>query len=371
MPQTLAPYEPIPPGELLLEEITARGWTQSDFAAITRRPLQTINEIISGKKAITPETSLAFARALGTTPQYWLNLESAYRLALARRNKSIDEDISRRSRIYSQVPVNELLRRQWIKVKDRNNVDELEKSVCDFLEISSIDQKPNCIAAARRAGDEGLNTAHIAWFFRVKHVARTESAGPYSKATLKRHLETLRNLCASEEATKNVKETLAGLGVRFVIVEHLPQTKIDGGSLWLDEESPVVALSLRYDRLDYFWFTLMHEIAHILHEDCRTSKRFIVDEGIVGQDAGGNEGSNEIEKRANRDAAQWLIDRTELEAFINRQGRYFSVASIRDFAAKMKAHPAIVVGQLQYRKAVPWTHFRGMLVKIKPVLLVN
>ncbi len=75
----------IPPGELLEEELEARGLSQLDLARQAGRPAQAINEIIRGKKRITPETALDLERVLGTPASFWLNLESNYQLALARR----------------------------------------------------------------------------------------------------------------------------------------------------------------------------------------------------------------------------------------------------------------------------------------------
>ena len=74
----------IPPGELLEEEIQARGMTQRDLARQCGRPPQAINEIVRGKKRITAETALAFERVLGTPASFWMNLESNYQLVLAR-----------------------------------------------------------------------------------------------------------------------------------------------------------------------------------------------------------------------------------------------------------------------------------------------
>lgn len=74
----------IPPGDTLREELAERGLTQSQFAKMIGRPLQVVNEIINAKKAITAETAIAFERALGTSAELWLNLESGYQLAKAR-----------------------------------------------------------------------------------------------------------------------------------------------------------------------------------------------------------------------------------------------------------------------------------------------
>ncbi|MDA1257610.1 MAG: HigA family addiction module antitoxin [Chloroflexi bacterium] len=75
----------IPPGETLLDELRERGITQKAFAGMIGRPYQVVNAIVNGKKAITAETALQFEKALGISAVTWMNIESAYRLALARR----------------------------------------------------------------------------------------------------------------------------------------------------------------------------------------------------------------------------------------------------------------------------------------------
>ena len=72
------------PGELIMEELEERGWTQKDFAAILNRPLRSVNEIIKGKHGITPEIANELGAAFGTSAQFWINLESMYRLAQVR-----------------------------------------------------------------------------------------------------------------------------------------------------------------------------------------------------------------------------------------------------------------------------------------------
>ena len=76
--EKLRPFRPIAPGEILKDELEARGWTQSLLAEILGRPIRAVNEIVSGKKAITPAVAAELSRAFGTSPEFWLSLESAY-----------------------------------------------------------------------------------------------------------------------------------------------------------------------------------------------------------------------------------------------------------------------------------------------------
>jgi HTH-type transcriptional regulator/antitoxin HigA len=88
MNQNLIPARVPTPGKILSRELEARGWTQKDLAEIMSRPVQTINEIIRGSKRITSETAIELSQALGTSPEFWTNLEAKYRLHLAEKEKS-------------------------------------------------------------------------------------------------------------------------------------------------------------------------------------------------------------------------------------------------------------------------------------------
>jgi HTH-type transcriptional regulator/antitoxin HigA len=97
MPKLFKPAEVFHPGEYLRDELAARGWTQGDLARVIDRPLSAINEIINGKKRMTAETAKAVGLAMGTGPELWVNLQTAYDLfhasepdpAIARRAKAI------------------------------------------------------------------------------------------------------------------------------------------------------------------------------------------------------------------------------------------------------------------------------------------
>jgi len=141
------PAEAFPPGDFLRDELEERGWSQVDLADILGKSIPLVNEIVLGKREITPATAQALAAALGTSAQYWLNLESAYRLYLESQKRPFDESVSRRAKLYSKVPVKELVKRGWIE--SSTNIDVLEKRICDFLDIDHIDDEPALVT--RRA----------------------------------------------------------------------------------------------------------------------------------------------------------------------------------------------------------------------------
>jgi HTH-type transcriptional regulator/antitoxin HigA len=354
----LRPFTPISPGEIVEEELQARGWSQRDLAAVLGRPVQVVNEIVAGKKAITPETALALSEALGTSADYWLGLESRYRLDLlqSKKNPMQESTVQRRAKLFSKVPVNELIKRGWIKA-DLKDLDRTEQAVCDFLKIRSLDDEPEAPFSARKTRrDEPHTPAQIAWACRVRNVAGSMVSPKYSKAGLATLIKELPWRSRSDRETLQLPAALAPIGVRLVIVEHLSGTRIDGGALWLGEV-PVVALSLRYDRVDWFWFTIMHELAHILEREGS------LDTQLVGNDAQGN--VSEIEERADKRATDWLVPQDQLQGFADRVRPYFSRSAIQDFADRIKIHPGIVVGQLQKRGEIPYSHHRNLLTRVR------
>jgi len=79
------PFRPVSPGEILRDELAARGWSQKELAEKISRPYQAVNEIIRGRKQITAATALALSSVLGTSAEFWMTLESNFRLDIARR----------------------------------------------------------------------------------------------------------------------------------------------------------------------------------------------------------------------------------------------------------------------------------------------
>ncbi len=355
---TRTPAEVFPPGEFIKDELIEREWTQGDLAEILGRPAQAVNEIVAGKKAITPETARGLGDAFGTGPDVWLNLENAFRLS---QTPPPDESVARRARLFDVAPVKEMLRRRWIYESD--NINDHETSVLRFFEIPSLDDTPSLAFAAKKSGGyANTSLAQRAWCFRAKHLAEACEVDTFATEVLVDHLPEFRRLAEKLEGVQRVPAFLARLGIRFVIVEHLRSTRIDGAALWLDDVSPVVVMSMRYDRIDNFWFVLAHEIAHIKNGDRS------VDTDLVGTSAQPIEEKPEFEKKADRMASSLLIPTKTLQAFIERHRPRFSKQAIRGFAEKHGVHPGVVVGQLQYRKAIGYSHSREMLIPVRDLV---
>ncbi len=350
------PAEVFPPGEFIRDEIEARGWTQTDFAEILGRPFRLVNEIISGKRAITPETAFGLGEALGTGPQFWMNLESSYRLSLVERE---DTSVAQRAKLYAMAPIKDMVKRGWIDPPE--DTHHLELQLLHFFEIDSIDEVPNLRAAARKSTSYAETSAsQVAWLYRAKQLASALEVPAFEEGSLIQVFDKIRKLIHVEHGERRVSRLLGDNGIRFVVVEHLSKTKLDGAAFWLDDHSPVVALSLRFDRIDAFWHTLVHELAHIHNRDGAS-----LDDNLISDGASTVRELSEIERKADEFACNLLVPKDEIESFIARTRPYYSKASINKFANRIHVNNGIILGQLQRRGEIKYSQNREMLVKIR------
>lgn len=346
------------PGEYISEELKARGWSQLDLAEILGRPPQAVNEIIKGKRAITPDTARGLASAFGTSAQLWMNLQSAY--DLARTQQPEGDVVARKSTLYGYAPVGEMQKRGWIERS--SNFAVVEHQVLAFFGDESL-------AAAARKTDGDWTPPQRAWLARAKQLAKTiQVTGKFTAKALQLGLNALSLLEADAEEIRKIPRVLSEAGIRFLIVAPLAHSKIDGACFWLSDNEPVVVMSFRYDRVDWFWHTLMHELAHVKHGDGKAVPT--LDIRLVGADAFATGEKSPVEVRADEFAVTFLVDREEMSDFIDRTP-VFSRLKIEGFAKRIGVHPGIVVGQLQYRKLVPYANFRPLLASVKQFILGN
>lgn len=358
------PAEAFPPGEFLRDELEERGWTQVDLAEILGKPAAAVNELVLGKREVTPATARALAEAFGTSPQFWLNLESAYRLYLDAQKRVSDGAVARRAKLYAKVPVKDMVKRGWIS--GSSSIDVLEKNVCDFLGIETIDDDPPELEhAARKSASYGSVTpALCAWVRRAQQIASaTPVVGRYGKDSISRATAELKKLLPAAVEIRQVARILSENGIRLVVVETISKAKVDGVTLWLDQDSPVIAISLRYDRIDSFWFTLIHELGHVARSEGKTTP--------VIDDLDERDDLPEGERQVNAQAQEWLVPASEMNDFVARTAPLYSRVRVENFARRIRVHPGIVVGQLHHRKEIEWSHFRALLVRVREVVTSN
>lgn len=350
------PAEVFTPGEYLRDELEERGWTVTEFAQILGRPLQAISEILNGKKEITAETAVDLGAALDTSPELWLNLQSAYRLHQVRTEEPEPSAVHRRSRLRAFGPVMEMRRRGWLP--DTDDLDVLEDAMRVLFEVESLEDVPALEFAARRSNaGEGVTTVQLAWLAQVRRLAARQPVGLFDMRKLKALAASIpERLRDGPVDLGDVIAELAACGIVVVVEAGLKGSKLDGAALFTSDGVAVVGLTARYDRFDSFVFTLLHELAHLILRHVVAGSRPLVDEDIDTRDVD----ASDIEREANEQASRWIFP----DGFRPpRKG--ITVAAVAQLANQYGIHPSLVIGRLQRDGLLDWSRLRNYIPKVR------
>jgi HTH-type transcriptional regulator / antitoxin HigA len=324
----------------------------------------TIGKVISGKRAVDAHLALALGEVFEVEPERFLDLQCAFDLAQARLIAKPDPKRATRAHIFGGLPVAEMIKRGWLEADDVRDVPTVERALAKFFGVSVVEDIEVLPHAAKKTNVFGKTTpVQIAWLHRVRQVASGMLTARFSVSAAEDAVRKLRSLLMAPDEARKVARILAEAGIRFVIVESLPSAKIDGVCLWLNDNAPVIGLSLRHDRIDNFWFVLRHELEHViqLHGKIQT----MLDTDLEGQGAG-DELPHE-ERLANDAAAEFCVPQDSLSKFVSRKSPFFAERDIIGFARTLQVHPGLVAGQLQ-RRTNRYDRFRAHQVKIRSIV---
>ena len=210
------------------------------------------------------------------------------------------------------------------------------------------DEKPLPVFYRKRMGKgSAKNPVLLAWQAHILDNLKDCVIQPFDAGSLTdSFLEELLSLSIYPKSPLLVQDFLATVGIYFVIEPHLQTTYLDGASFLSPRGNPVLALTLRYDRLDNFWFTLMHELAHIvlhLTKQGYKGQAFFDDTNAQLED---NEPS--VEKEANDFAKSWLLPSYKGRDKENADSSLWTSEKIRQEAEAMHRSPAILAGRIRW-----------------------
>ncbi|MHC4646017.1 MAG: helix-turn-helix domain-containing protein [Planctomycetota bacterium] len=275
------------------------------------------------------------ARALG------LNIsEVAEFKATSQKGLDVDKD----DLAWDQFPIKEMYRRNWFKgfcgslEEARANAEELVK---EFV-TDSLDSPVQAFARQRvRLGGVVNWYALLAWQCRIIDLAKKKGKEVVSKykqkAITNEWLNELAHISIEKHGPQKAVNYLQDSGIRLVIEPHLPQTHLDGAAVLLSDGSPIIGMTLRFDRLDNFWFVLFHELVHIMKHLHKGDVESIFDDLDVE--------AEDIEQEADEQAGEILVPEEKWNTALARYLR--SEDCIKDFAQEIHIHPAIVAGRIR------------------------
>jgi HTH-type transcriptional regulator/antitoxin HigA len=350
------------PGQLLRAALKEKGWSQRILAVVIGIEPTAMGRVLRDLRPIDAPMALALSDVFEIPAERLLALQQEYELAKARLTTPPNPGRARRARLLGELPISEMATRGWITIKDVRDVAAVEAELARFFG-REVDF-PH--AAMKAEADAEPTPVQLAWLRQVQKIAETIQVPRYSPAAVRDAVGKLGDLRGSVEGVRKVGEILASCGIRFVVVESLTSAKIDGVCFWLNDMAPVIGITLRHDRIDNFWFVLRHEIEHVLRGHGR--QRPMIDVELEGERVSATSNISEEERVANAAAADFCVPKEHMDFFIAKKSPYFFERDVLGFAASLKLHPGLVIGQLQHRTG-RFDRFRKHLARVRTVVV--
>lgn len=327
------------------QEVNARldhlGWAQADLANVLGWSVQSVSDLVKGRRRIDGRTAMELAAALGGDAHDWLVLQADHDIWIASHDAKLQVTLNKidgRAKIEKVLPVRELVRRGRLP---KGDVAAQHEAACELLEVADLTEPPSFPVVARRANHrDRVSRQQRAWVACAREAARRESVGSYSAKRLSDLGASLSSIIQDPQDFIGLPSEFASAGVRLVQVEPFPGGRIDGVSTIVDG-TPVIALSGRGGRMDKVLYTLAHEAAHVAQGHLQRAQLF-----VSSEDDGGEAG---LERAADRLAAQWLVP--DLEGL--RHG-LVTGQRVEDLARHLGISEAVIIGRLQKERLIPW-----------------
>ena len=339
-------YIATPPGATIKEQLNDRGMSQREFAARMDMSEKHISKLINGDVQLTPETAVRLEMVLGIPAKFWNNLEAIYRekIVKAEAENAMDAD----AEMAKQFPYSEMAKFGWVpETRDVKEKVVYLRKYFEIVELSLLDNEQiTRIACRRLATTEKSDLALMAWAQEAKIKARDINTSPINIKGLIAEIPKLREMTVlkPKEFCPQIKKCLGDCGIALVFLPHLKGSFLQGAS-FMDGNKIVIGLTARGRDADKFWFSLFHELAHI----------------VLGHVGKLNGTSDEDEKAADKWSGDTLITADDFECF--RKEHDYSERNVIRFAKEQGIAPGIVVGRMQMEGMIKYSMLNDLKEK--------
>lgn len=341
------------PGYYIKEYIDNVGLTQEEFACRLGTTPKNISYLIRGEQSISADIAYKLSRMLGTSMQYWLNLQNKYnQLVIEFENR---EEINEEKEILNQLKYSYF--RDNFNLPDiPKQIDEQVKLVREFLNVSSLtvfkkrDMYVRFRSACLEQSISNVVKANVMVQLAMNISLKHEDFPRFDKkqfVAAAKHALTLTK--QHDNFFEIIKKEFYFSGVDLIALPNISGSKINGATRKIGSHI-MLMINDRNSNADSFWFTLFHEIGHIINGDY----------GLSFEDDAG-----EIEEIANRFAEDSLIPVKAYNEFCKKG--YFTPECIDAFANKINRDPCIILGRLQKDQIISYSdsrykHFRSKII---------
>lgn len=333
----------VPPGETMREQLESRGMTQKEFAIRMDLSEKHVSRLINGKVELTHDVALRLESVLGIPAAFWNNLESCYREQLARVHA--ENQMEEEQEIARHFPYAKMAALHW--VERTRNLSEKAKNLRSFFRVAKLSALEDLAIpgiAYRTLGDScERDYALAAWTQKARLIAEDMEVSPINVQKLYDSVSTIRSLTnkCPEEFCPELKSILSDCGIAIVFLPHIGGSFLHGAT-FVDRNHIVLGLTVRGRDADRFWFSLFHELFHIL------------DGHIFDAEAS----TPEKEHAADIFSRDTLITKNDFERLVKKGAP--TRENIQQFAKDIGIAPGIVVGRLQKENIIPFNRFNDL-----------
>lgn len=338
------------PGYYVKEIIDDLGITQNEFAKRLGTTPKTISKIVNGEQNVSKDIARKLSDMLGTSVEFWLNLQKDYDLEIVKIEEQ--KQIDREKEVFQDIDYKYFVNHFNLPGLARDVIGQI-KEVRKFLGISSLevlkerDLVTNFRSASGNLEDKNIINSNIMLQIAVNEARKIDSPS-YNAEVLEVVIEEILHLTTKspKEFYPLMTERLREAGVVFIGLPHLKNSGVNGATKKIGNRV-LLMLNDRRNYADTFWFSFFHEIGHIINKDFQID----FDSNI----------KNETEQKADLYAQQKLIPEDVYNEFVLRND--FDEEAICEFSKRIDRAPGIVVGRLQRDERISYRSTLNSLKK--------
>lgn len=332
------------PGRTVMSRMDELGLDRARFAELVNAPINVVSALINGEHAITIDMAERLAEILGASPEFWFARECQYRESL---------DLLESEEWIQTLPVRDMVKAGWIHARPKLASNRIQECL-NFFGVESFHEwkrvfRPAIATAQYRVNERSriVESALAAWLHQTTTMAQESDVGSFDREELVRRVPAVKALTRQRDPEvflPALRDELRQAGVALVVLPTIPGSPVSGATRILEGGAALIAVSGRYLSDDQLWFTVFHEIGHLL---LHAQGGLYLDDFSVEAAS-----TNDDEQTANQYAGETLLP-SSIRATIPA-GRLIYRDVIR-LAARAGVSPGVVVGQLQHDERIAIT----------------
>ena len=332
----------IHPGETIKEVLEEKQMNQEELAIRTGFSPKHVSEVVNGKKGISASFAKSLEYVLGMPASFWINLQGIYDKEILEYKEQEEIDENEVNIVKSLRAIIKYAENLEIMAKTKNVISQIIelRNICNVNNLTYIYNLVTSQVAFRKSQTIETNVYVLYVWLRICELIAEKSniENEYDEGKLRENISDIKNCMFLEinEAIKELKRIFSECGIIFQVVKNFTGAPVQG-FIKKNNNKIILSMTIRGAFSDIFWFTLFHEIGHLLNGD-------IVNSNFIDF----TDSRSDMEDRADEFARGVLINEQDFNEFINQPN--LTETAIINFAKEQGVQPFIVVGRIQKQK---------------------